>query len=157
MAFIDLKLSRNTKIILLLISCQEYNCRIPVDAVTAMAFLSPAQYHTHYRRLRDTTLASSTKWHRCPNPQCGRIALVQSSQSESMLDNGQAVAVRCGCGWLWCTQCKEPAHWPASCKQAETYRPLIKKTGKWSSPHFQPHYSWHFLLRNVCLKPKVCH
>ncbi len=141
LALFDPKLSRNTKT-LLSFYCQEYNCKIPVDPVTAMAFLSPAQFHAHYRRSRDTTLASSTKWHRCPNPHCGRIALVQLSQSDFVSHNGEAVAVRCGCGWLWCTQCKEPAHWPASCKQAETYRPLVKKRGMWPFPHL---YSSHCL------------
>ncbi|XP_022081365.1 uncharacterized protein LOC110974212 [Acanthaster planci] len=119
------------------ITCPEYKCETPVDPVTTMAFLNPAQFHAHYRRCRDTALARSTRHHRCPNALCGRVAQLDSadnnSTSSSTTEGGRArsqdagMMVRCNCGWLWCTECREEGHWPATCQQAKDYRALMKK------------------------------
>ncbi|XP_038066873.1 uncharacterized protein LOC119736918 isoform X2 [Patiria miniata] len=137
------------------ITCPEYKCKTLVDPVTTMAFLSPALFHAHYRRARDTTLARSAECHRCPNALCGRVARLESdsglssssstssSSSSSSLSSSSSslsssissetlmtkmMTVRCDCGWLWCTECKEEGHWPASCQQASNYRKAMKKT-----------------------------
>ncbi|XP_070559648.1 uncharacterized protein [Ptychodera flava] len=104
------------------IKCPEYKCTQTVDDVTLMALLPVDQYQVHMQHLRDIKLNSSSNFHWCPSPKCGRVVKINQSHPRS-------VSVQCDCGKLWCSQCKAEAHWPATCEQAKSYRQLRKDFG----------------------------
>eukprot|EP01126_Amoeba_proteus_P061181 TRINITY_DN8180_c0_g1_i11.p1 TRINITY_DN8180_c0_g1~~TRINITY_DN8180_c0_g1_i11.p1 ORF type:complete len:985 (-),score=197.54 TRINITY_DN8180_c0_g1_i11:50-2959(-) len=58
------------------------------------------------------------KW--CPSKNCDRV--VQKSHPRGM--------VLCGCGCLWCWQCKDEGHWPATCEQHKWWLETFAKDEK---------------------------
>ena len=42
------------------------------------------------------------------------------------------VTVVCDCGHVWCFQCREEGHWPASCDEAKKYRRLMQQGNRFA-------------------------
>ncbi|XP_077978497.1 uncharacterized protein LOC144433953 [Glandiceps talaboti] len=117
------------------ITCPEYKCKEMVDLVTLMSVMTVSQYYNYTRQQSESKLNSKLNYQWCPSSKCGRIVQFdQTCQSTS-------VSVNCDCGKLWCSECKEEAHWPATCDQATTYRDLRKNNGDDNS-HTSPLISY---------------
>ncbi|XP_071490268.1 uncharacterized protein [Diadema antillarum] len=118
------------------ITCPGYQCTSLVDEVTLMSFLPSTFFARHWNSKVNTALMLHPELRWCPSPSCGRLLKLSSHRTD--VGNGVGIPVNCSCGTFWCSECKEEAHWPASCQQAEAYRKEAKTLLKLQSTRDRP-------------------
>ncbi|XP_063969212.1 uncharacterized protein LOC129281146 isoform X2 [Lytechinus pictus] len=121
------------------IRCPAFKCESVLDKVTLLSLLPDSLVRIHLAHLHDNRINNHPEWKWCPNPKCGRLVQVRDvawTEPGGDLSGGPRVRERllglpvpCECGVSWCSECKEVAHWPATCKQAEQYHQYMKETG----------------------------
>lgn len=111
------------------IMCPEFNCDIRVDDITIMA-LVPNWYSRYITRKINNHMELNPEWQWCPGDQCKLVVKATTSQNPSLMQQEvrtrSPMPVVCVCGKMWCSQCKEDAHWPASCDEAQKFREKTK-------------------------------
>ena len=100
--------------------CPEYDCDKGLDTGTLMTLVDGNHVIQYLRRCHDTEVEqrSVAKW--CPDPACGGVIEVPSTQVK---------AVTCTCGRKMCFDCLGEVHWPAPCKAASAYRQKLVDNG----------------------------
>lgn len=130
-------------IVPLIFILQAFQCKSMIDKTTLLSVLPDALTHIHLTRIHDNRINGHPQWKWCPNPKCGRLVQVKEKDqsktgSKTGLESGPEAAservlgvpVPCECGVMWCSECQEAAHWPATCMQAEQHIQHMKDTGK---------------------------
>lgn len=102
------------------INCPEFNCDSPVDPVTLMSLVPSKISSFHWQQKISSMVALDKHLHWCPITDCTRVAKL-SGALPNMASSG-GLSIICDCGSFWCSKCKQDAHWPATCNQADTYR-----------------------------------
>ena len=102
------------------VTCPGFDCQeeVKVGVMLSVAVLDTVE--KLMKRQEEIRIGASVteKW--CPNELCGRVIQISSPSAKAGVQFQQDVL--CYCGAHVCFQCLMPAHWPASCKQAEDYR-----------------------------------
>lgn len=100
--------------------CPEYDCDKNVDMGTLISLVDINYIVRFLRRCHDTEVEqqSVTKW--CPNPVCGAVVKIPSSEVKT---------VTCRCGRKMCFDCLGEMHWPAPCDAASSYRKKLVENG----------------------------
>lgn len=99
------------------LQCPEYKCSSVIDDVTVMA-LVPNMYSKWQNQRASTLLEIDPLWQWCPGATCRNVI-----KAERCL----AIPVECCCGTVWCFECQQEAHWPATCDQASKFLELAKE------------------------------
>lgn len=63
----------------------------------------------------------STCFIRCPLEKCSQINQIDPSKAR--------YEVRCRCGYVFCTECREETHFPATCSAFDAYIQKAKRCG----------------------------
>ncbi|XP_076463494.1 uncharacterized protein LOC143295759 [Babylonia areolata] len=100
------------------LTCPGYNCQEEVKVGVLLSLAPLDNVEKLLQRQEEVRIGGSLteKW--CPNESCGRVISINTSSTSGKHQQD----VVCACGMHVCFQCLLPAHWPASCKQAEDYR-----------------------------------
>ncbi|XP_076468719.1 uncharacterized protein LOC143299420 [Babylonia areolata] len=108
------------------LTCLGYDCQEEVKVGVMLSVAPLDTVEKMLQRQEEVRIGASQteKW--CPNESCGRVISLQPSSSNTQHQFQQDVV--CACGTHVCFQCLMPAHWPASCKQAEDYRANLATT-----------------------------
>ncbi|KAK7106465.1 uncharacterized protein [Littorina saxatilis] len=128
------------------VTCPGYDCQDEVKVGVLLSVVPLGTVEKVLQRQEEVRIGASLteKW--CPNQSCGRVLHLQAATSQlqaatvsdpnSQLQAAAASSpnsqlqqdVLCACGAHVCFQCLSPAHWPASCAQAEDYRHKLATT-----------------------------
>ncbi|KAL8561099.1 hypothetical protein ACOMHN_033683 [Nucella lapillus] len=102
------------------LTCPGYDCQNKVKLGVLLSVAPLGTVEKMLQRQEEVRVGGSDteKW--CPNESCGRVISIQASSSPG--DPVLQQDVVCTCGLHVCFQCMTPAHWPASCSQADQYR-----------------------------------
>ncbi|KAL8602865.1 hypothetical protein ACOMHN_050137 [Nucella lapillus] len=105
------------------LTCPGYDCqeKVPVGMLLSVAPLNTVEKVLNRQEGVRIGASSTDKW--CPNEACGRVISLQPSSCREELQFQQDVV--CDCGSHVCFHCLQPAHWPASCTQAQQYRATV--------------------------------
>ena len=108
------------------VTCPGFDCQEEVNVGVLLSVATLDTVEKLLQRQEEVRIGSSEteKW--CPNESCGRVIRFQPSCSSGKPEVQQDVL--CACGALVCFQCLSPAHWPATCQQAEEYRTSLATT-----------------------------
>ncbi|XP_064633078.1 uncharacterized protein LOC135491263 [Lineus longissimus] len=105
------------------LTCPGFKCKVLVDHMTLMSLLPWDVFKLHIQHVRDAFIERSGDLSWCPREKCDQIVVSKSAKK----DQGQNVA--CRCGEVWCFNCQQRPHWPATCKQAAEYSRQLHKNG----------------------------
>lgn len=108
------------------VTCPGYDCQEEVNVGVLLSVATLDTVEKLLQRQEEIRIGCSEteKW--CPNQSCGRVIHFQPSSASWESEIQQDVL--CACGTHVCFQCLSPAHWPATCKQAEEYRTKLATT-----------------------------
>ena len=82
--------------------------------------LTNSKIYGLYTKLKhEMVINMNQQFRHCPAADCTRIAHVDSMSKK---ESSPALPILCNCGHFWCFGCQKDAHWPASCKEAESFR-----------------------------------
>ncbi|KAK7102980.1 uncharacterized protein [Littorina saxatilis] len=121
------------------VTCPGYDCQDEVKVGVLLSVVPLGTVEKVLLRQEEVRIGASVteKW--CPNQSCGRVLHLQAataagpnSQLRAATGSGPNSQLQqdvvCACGTHVCFQCLSPAHWPASCAQAEDYRHKLATT-----------------------------
>ena len=102
------------------LTCPSFDCQqeVKVGVLLSVAHLDTVE--KLLQRQEEVRVGASKTEKKCPNQSCGRVIRIRPSSGRGEAQLQQDVL--CDCGTHICFHCLTPAHWPASCKQAEDYR-----------------------------------
>ena len=102
------------------VTCPGFDCQEEVKVGVMLSVAAVDTVEKLMKRQEEIRIGASPteKW--CPNELCGRVIQIRSTSAKAEVQLQQDVL--CECGAHVCFHCLMPAHWPASCKQAEDYR-----------------------------------
>ena len=139
---------------------QGYECDTVVDSASLLSLLPYSFYLKHQSHINDAKLDTSKHWKWCQRERCGkaiRAKALKTTNGRQILKNGlkhrlfnrdaekisdgklpdesstkqeEGICVACTCRSMWCFDCEDEAHWPATCKQAEMYVKQVRQRGK---------------------------
>ncbi|VDD91153.1 unnamed protein product [Enterobius vermicularis] len=90
------------------VACPEHNCPIIVDDERALSLIRSDVVRSRYRHLMINSFVEChqlLRW--CPAADCGRVVMVQQAE---------ALRVRCTCSMVFCFLCGHEWHEPVNCK-----------------------------------------
>ena len=106
------------------VTCPGYDCQgeVSVGVLLSVAPLDAVEKLLHRQEEVRIGASRTEKW--CPHAACRRVIRLQPPSSAAACGEEPELQqdVVCACGAHVCFRCLFPAHWPASCKQAEEYR-----------------------------------
>jgi len=93
------------------LTCPAYKCKFPVDSITIASLLTPDLYSKYIFFMMKAFVdkQSNTKW--CPGKRCENVVICNSKNA----------MVHCLCGTIFCFNCLQEGHWPATCDQIKWY------------------------------------
>ena len=139
---------------------QGYECDTVVDSASLLSLLPYTFYLKHQSHISDAKLDSSNHWKWCQRERCGKAVRAKTLKTTNLhqsLQNGlkhrlfnrdagkkldgkppdesstkqeEGLCVACTCRSVWCFDCEDEAHWPATCEQAEMYVKQVRQRGK---------------------------
>ena len=99
------------------ITCPYFNCKTTIDEPLVWSCTN-STFYQKYRKLHVQNLISTNpQLQYCPTADCSHLAYIDGLE----IKQPNSVPVLCKCGLVWCFSCQKPAHWPASCKEMDTF------------------------------------
>lgn len=108
------------------ILCPEWNCTCPVDTGTILSLVHVAFLTIYQGHIENCLVNLCHSYVRCPLTSCSNIIRI--------VDSSTLEGVRCQCGYEFCLQCRQEAHFPATCRSYQAYILIAKRNG-----HFTTH------------------
>ena len=88
---------------------------------TILSLVNQHYLNKYERHIEQCLLNSSRSYVRCPRTNCSNIVTIIDS---SCLD-----CVQCRCGYEFCLECREEAHFPATCRSTQFYMHVAARRG----------------------------
>ncbi|CAF3473174.1 unnamed protein product [Rotaria socialis] len=100
--------------------CPEWNCCSLVDVGTMLSLANVRCVNIYERNLEKCLVNLSRSYVQCPAKSCSNIVQVIGSLGDN---------VRCRCGHRFCANCKQEAHFPATCSAYRIYMDEVFRNG----------------------------
>ena len=100
------------------VTCPHYQCKTILGEPIVWSLTNTELYQRYTKIKYQVAIDTNKQLRHCPSADCTYIAYMDSP---TLTESSMALPILCACGRLWCFNCQNDAHWPASCEEAESF------------------------------------